>query len=275
MRRLVLVLLFTLVLNATALAFEVDLFPENVYPGDAFIIRVTDAHRKPIGVYNGRWLNFGDCGVDCYVAIGVVDLEEGACDQRIALAVKKEKRELTLDVLSKEFPMVELTLQPEKVTLSAEDEMRAEREAEMLRAIWSTDTKRLWKDDFAMPLENAFSTAFGVKRIMNKVKTSVHTGLDIRGKTGEPVKASNRGRVIVAEELFYGGNTLVLDHGQGIYSYYMHLSEFGAEVGDVVNKGDIIGDVGATGRATGPHLHFGVKINETNANPLSVTMLPL
>lgn len=275
MRRFILALLFVLVLNAMAFAFEVNLYPENVYPGDAFIIRVTDTHRKPIGVYNGKWLNFGDCGVDCYVAIGAVDLEEGDCNHRIAIAVRKEKIELALNVLSKEFPMVELTLQPEKVTLSPEDEERAEMEAEMLRAIWETDTDRLWKDDFMMPLDNAFSTAFGVKRIMNKVKTSVHTGLDIRGKTGEPVRATNRGRVVVAEELFYGGNTLVLDHGQGIYSYYMHLSEFGAEVGDVVEKGDIIGAVGATGRATGPHLHFGIKINETNANPLSVTMLPL
>jgi hypothetical protein len=275
MRRTVLAILVVLVLNTAALAFEAELFPESVNPGDAFMVRVTGVNEKPIGVYEGGWLNFGTCGEGCFLAIGAVDIAGGAGNHNIALGVEDEKKEFILDVVPKEFPVAEITLQPEKVTLSAEDEKRAERETEMLKAIWAKVSDRLWEGEFIIPVDNNFSTAFGVKRIMNKVKTSVHTGLDIRGKTGEPVKATNRGRVAVAEDLFYGGNALVLDHGQGIYSYYMHLSEFRAEVGDIVEKGDVIGDVGSTGRATGPHLHFGIKISETNANPLSVTMLPL
>jgi murein DD-endopeptidase MepM/ murein hydrolase activator NlpD len=271
----VLTIVFIFVLNAAALAFEAELFPESVNPGDAFMVKVTGVNEKPIGVYEGGWMYFGACGEGCFVTIGAVDIAVGAGNHGIALSAEDEKRELTLNVLPKEFPVAEITLQPEKVELSAEDEKRAEMETEMLKAVWETDTERLWQGDFIIPVDNNFSTAFGVKRIMNNVKTSVHTGLDIRGKTGEPVKATNRGRVVVAEDLFFGGNALVLDHGQGIYSYYMHLSKFRAEVGDLVEKGDVVGDVGSTGRATGPHLHFGIKISETNANPLSVTMLPL
>ncbi len=126
-----------------------------------------------------------------------------------------------------------------------------------------------------MPLENEFSTAFGVKRIMNNVKESVHTGVDIRGKSGEPVRASNFGRVVLAGELFYGGNTVVLDHGQAIYSVYMHMSELRVAEGDLARKGEVLGLVGATGRATGPHLHYTVKVGPTSVNPVSITRLPL
>jgi murein DD-endopeptidase MepM/ murein hydrolase activator NlpD len=136
-------------------------------------------------------------------------------------------------------------------------------------------TDRVWDGEFIQPLDNEVSTVFGVKRIMNKKKTSLHRGVDFRGKSGEPVRAFNRGRVVLADELFYGGNTVILDHGQGIYSIYMHLSKFNVKVNDILEKGTVVGRVGSSGRATGPHLHFGVKIRSINTNPLSFLELGL
>ena len=126
-----------------------------------------------------------------------------------------------------------------------------------------------------MPLANEISTAFGTRRIINDKVMSSHRGLDIRGKTGEPVRASNNGRVVLAQDLFYGGNTVVLDHGQGIYTIYMHLSHFKVQEREMVSKGETVGLVGSTGRSTGPHLHFGVKVQNISVNPLSFTRLVL
>jgi murein DD-endopeptidase MepM/ murein hydrolase activator NlpD len=133
----------------------------------------------------------------------------------------------------------------------------------------------MWEGKFIAPLENEISTVFGTKRVMNEKWTSVHRGMDIRGKEGEQVRASNSGKVVLSEELFYGGNTLVLDHGQGIFSVYMHLSGFNVKSGDIVSKGDAIGLVGSSGRSTGPHLHFGVKVVGINVNPVSLMKLEL
>jgi murein DD-endopeptidase MepM/ murein hydrolase activator NlpD len=125
------------------------------------------------------------------------------------------------------------------------------------------------------PLENDISLRFGTKRIMNRKMISVHRGVDIRGKKGEQIRASNNGRIVLAGELFLGGNTIIIDHGQGIYSIYMHLSKFNSDVNDSVSRGDVIGHVGSTGRSTGPHLHFGIKVNTISVNPFSLIRLPL
>ncbi len=193
----------------------------------------------------------------------------------VKLNVGKKKKDLNLIVKPGTFPEISLTLSPEKVFLSPEDQRKANQEAERLKSIWRKVSDRLWEGDFILPLENQFSTTFGVIRIINKEKISPHRGLDIKGKEGEEVRAANRGRVILAEELFFGGNTIVLDHGVGIYTIYMHLSKFNVKPDDIVSKGDVIGFVGSSGRASGPHLHFGVKVLNINTNPISFVELNL
>ena len=168
-----------------------------------------------------------------------------------------------------------MSLPEEKVSLCPEDLERVERENERLQRIFETATERLWEGSFIVPLENDISMGFGTKRIMNRKMISVHRGVDIRGKEGEHIKASNNGRIVLAEELFLGGNTIIIDHGQGLYSIYMHLSKFNSDLNDSVSRGDVIGYVGSTGRSTGPHLHFGVKVNTISVNPFSLTRLPL
>ena len=110
---------------------------------------------------------------------------------------------------------------------------------------------------------------------MNGKWVSIHRGVDMKGKTGEEIKASNRGKVVLNEDLFFGGRTIILDHGQGVFTIYMHLSEALVKPEDMVSKGAVIGLVGSSGRATGPHLHFGVKVMDLSVNPVSLIKLKL
>ncbi len=264
-------------ISSLAKPIHAEISPKKISPGDAFIIRVT-------GVKKGRTLcasfgkakiPFGNCGEGCRLAVWAVDIQTKPKAYNVKVTAGKKKIKLKLLVKKTKFPELHLSLPDEKVFPSPEDLDRVEKENKKLKDIWQTVSEKLWEGKFIAPLENEISTVFGTKRIMNEEWTSVHMGTDIRGEEGEQVRATNGGKVVLSEELFYGGNTLVLDHGQGIYSIYMHLSGFNVKSGDTVAKGDTIGLVGSTGRSTGPHLHFGVKVAGINVNPISLIRLGL
>jgi murein DD-endopeptidase MepM/ murein hydrolase activator NlpD len=128
------------------------------------------------------------------------------------------------------------------------------------KAFASTAPVPLWSGDFTPPLPTAPRTdSFGTRRIFNGSLASVHKGLDYRAKTGTPIAATNSGRVLLARPLYYEGNCVVIDHGQGFITFYMHLSRFKVHQGEIIRRGQIVGLSGATGRVTGPHLHLGVR----------------
>lgn len=264
-------------LYSASLAFEAIVIPPEINPGDAFAVKITTAENPgvPAATFDERPLYFSSCGDGCSIAIGSADISAKPGVYSVLLSLGEKNTSLDLVVKQAEFPTIHLSLPPDKVFLSPEDQERANREAVTLSRIWPVISDRLWDGKFIQPLDNEVSTAFGVKRIMNKKKTSLHRGVDFRGRTGEPVRSFNRGRVVLAQELFYGGNTVILDHGQGIYSIYMHLSNFNVKVNDMLAKGAVVGRVGSSGRVTGPHLHFGVKVRSQNTNPLSFTELGL
>jgi hypothetical protein len=282
---LVLFLFSLLYAPVTASAFEARLEPRLIKQGDPFFLRVISGEGGeggegtgmdiPRAELNGKEFPFGGCGKGCFVAVASMPVDAEPGEYAIEVSVGESGKALALTVEEGSFPLQELTLPEGKVTLSPEDAKRANLESAKLRALWPRKGERLWEGSFIMPLENSHSTRFGTRRIMNGRKKSVHSGLDIRGGMGEEVRAANSGRVALAEEQFFGGNTLVLDHGQGIYTIYMHLSGFNAAPGQPVSRGEVIGFVGSTGRSTGPHLHYGVKINAVNTNPVSLTKLPL
>jgi murein DD-endopeptidase MepM/ murein hydrolase activator NlpD len=173
------------------------------------------------------------------------------------------------------FPEIRLKLPKGKVTLSEADLKRVKGEERRLRIIFEGRSARRWEGSFLRPVETPVSVVFGVKRIMNKEHVSYHRGVDFKGDSGLPVKASQAGAVLLADDLFYGGNTLIIDHGTGIFTIYMHLDRFALAVGSDVRRGETIGYVGSTGRATGPHLHLSLKILGISANPLALFDLPL
>ncbi len=269
--------LLVLVTFAVAGAFQAEVLNSEVNPGDAFLIKVKEVKTlQPLSaVLNNKPFYFSSCGQGCFIAVGAVGIETKPGVYTIQLSAGEKKKKLDLVVRHAGFPEITLTLPDKKVFPGPEDLKRAQREDAKLKALWQKVSERLWKGRFVLPLDNAISTQFGTKRIINKKKISVHRGMDIRGKKGEKVKASNRGRVVLSEELFFGGNTIVIDHGQGIYTIYMHLSEIQVKLDDIVAKGDSIGLVGSSGRATGPHLHLGVKVLNVNTNPVSFFELDL
>jgi murein DD-endopeptidase MepM/ murein hydrolase activator NlpD len=267
---------FSLVLfsHAHAHDFQTEIIPSEINPGDAFIIRVQGTSSEiTSALLRGQTFQFSSCGDGCFIAVGALAIDTKPARYTVKIFTREGKKDLKLTVKPKQFPEISLTLSEEKVMLSPENLKRAQKENEKLTSLWMKVSKRLWKGKFILPLENSFSTLFGTKRIMNEKKTSVHRGLDIRGKKGEEVRASNRGKVVLTEELFFGGNTIILDHGMGIYSIYMHLSGFHARPDDIVEKGDVIGYVGSSGRASGPHLHFGIKVSSISTNPASLLEL--
>ena len=138
-----------------------------------------------------------------------------------------------------------------------------------------TTPERKWSGDFTAPAEAEISDVFGTQRVFNGKTSSTHQGLDFRVPSGTPVAAMNDGTVLLARPLYYEGNFVVLDHGQGFLTLYLHLSEFKVKEGDQVKRGQVIGLSGGTGRATGPHLHVAVRWQGTYLDPASLMRLPL
>lgn len=173
------------------------------------------------------------------------------------------------------FATESLTVKKQFVEPNPEQEARAKAEQQRLREIYDTVTpERLWDGPFRMPLEGDFKGSnFGKRRVLNGHPGSPHGGTDFPAPTGTPVHASQRGRVVLAEELFFSGNTVVVDHGLGIYTFYCHFSEIDAKAGDMVDAGTLLGKVGATGRVTGPHLHWALEVQKARVSALDIVKL--
>lgn len=255
-------------------ALQVKLSSKSVKQGDVFTIFIEDKH-VPVVQFNNTYIPLRRQSEHTYIGFIAIDLHTIPGKYVLNITSNDKEESIDVDIEKSSFKVIHLNLPQEKVFLKEKDLMRAEKEAAILGKIFKEINPPLWDGQFAKPLNNSISTEFGVKRIMNKTKVSVHKGIDIRGKSGEKVYTINKGRVVLAQDLFFGGNTVIVDHGQGIYSIYMHLSKINVSKGEIVKKGQSIGLVGATGRATGPHLHFGVKIAGIDVNPLSLFNLNL
>lgn len=222
----------------------------------------------------------GNPGGDWRALLGI-DLEMKAGEYPLTLNGKTldSAREIncatTVAVSEGKFATESLRVAPNFVQPNAEQLARAEAERERLRAIFATITpERLWAGSFRVPL-NGVTTGgnFGKRRILNGIPGSPHGGVDFPAPAGTPIYAAQRGRVVLAEPLYFSGNTVVIDHGLGLYTFYGHLESIDAKVGDVVDTGTLLGKVGATGRVTGPHLHWGLTLNRSRVNPLQLVTL--
>lgn len=175
------------------------------------------------------------------------------------------------------FAVEKLQVAQQFVEPNAEETARVEKEGQRLREIFASVTpERLWKGSFRMPLTGAHTAKnFGRRRVLNGQPRSPHTGVDIPAAAGTPVLAAQRGRVVLADNLFFAGNAVVVDHGLGVYTFYGHLSAIDVKEGDIVERGAPLGKVGATGRVTGPHLHWGLTVDGARVNPLNIVGIPL
>jgi murein DD-endopeptidase MepM/ murein hydrolase activator NlpD len=211
-------------------------------------------------------------GVDLEKAPGRYELKvtaQKAAGQKIVCSAR-------IAVKAGRFATERLQVGKEFVEPNPEQVKRANEERDRLREIFDRVTpERLWNGRFRVPLDGVTSGSnFGKRRILNGIPGSPHGGVDLPGTTGTPVHATQRGKVVLAEELFFAGNAVVLDHGLGIYTLYGHLSEIEVKVGDTLETGTVLGKVGATGRVTGPHLHWGLTVERARVNPLQLVNLP-
>ena len=219
---------------------------------------------------------------ESWITIVGVDLDSSPGEHRAEIVMTfadgSERRDShVLAVESREFPTTYLTVEPKYVELSPEDQARASREREEINRIYSTlTTEAYWDEPFAVPIPGTTGGRnFGHRRFFNDQPRAPHSGADLKASTGTEIQASNRGRVVLAKNLFYSGNAVFIDHGLGVYTVYLHLSEILVAPGDMVDRGQVVGLAGATGRVTGPHLHWGARIIDARVNPFSLLELDL
>ena len=173
----------------------------------------------------------------------------------------------TVRVGSYPYPQQQLRVEERMVHLSAEDEARASRERAQLAPLWERETPPRFSLPLRQPLEQGKGGNFGSRRVFNGEPRSPHTGLDYRAAAGTPVVAVAPGRVVLVADHFFSGRSVFVDHGGGLVSMSFHLRAVRVEEGQTVSAGQVLGEVGSTGRATGPHLHFGLRWHGARVDP--------
>jgi len=205
-------------------------------------------------------------GVDLDVAAGTypVTIESGS-----GAGIARTTYEL--QILPRAFPTRKLSVDEAFVTPPKSAQPRIDREAALLASTWqSSAATRLWSAPFIRPVPQPANSAFGTRSIFNGKPRNAHGGADFLSPAGTPIHAPNAGRIVIARNLYYSGNTVIVDHGLGLFSTFAHLSRIDVHEGDVVTSGQAVGLVGATGRVTGPHLHWAVRAGNARVDPLSL-----
>lgn len=211
----------------------------------------------------------------------LVVTENGRRKAVVGLALAVEPGELSLDVrenagtrkvpfkvLPKKYREQKLTVPQRQVELSPEDNARVEREQARLSEVFALFSPSMPRTlVLQSPVPGVRQNTFGARRVFNGQSRNPHSGMDIAAATGTPIRAPADGTVVDVGDYFFNGNNVLIDHGQGFITMYCHLSAFAVKTGDKVKTGQLIGKVGATGRVTGPHLHFGVRLNGASVDP--------
>lgn len=184
-------------------------------------------------------------------------------------ATVAKSRLIPFQVVAGKYKTDILKVDGRRVHPNKEDRRRASREHQEVKDVYASGIReRLWDGKFQLPVDNEISSLFGNRRVFNGQLKSYHNGLDFRSPKATPVYAANSGVVKLAKNLFYSGNAVIIDHGTGIFTIYAHLSKIKTAPGQRIEKGQLLGLSGATGRVSGPHLHWGVKLNAVAVNPL-------
>lgn len=253
----------------------------SLQPGELVVLTITAPEATttaPTVTAFGRAIHTIPSGPRFWRALVGIDLTVKPGTYGVSATLVSGARRLTarqpLVIVPKRFETRTLRVDPSFVEPPASEAARIKRDAAKLRELWNTSASRaLWSGPFLRPVPDQANSRFGSRSIFNGKPRSRHTGADFSSPAGRPINAPNAGRVLLAEPLYFSGNTVVIDHGLELFSLFAHLAEIGVREGATVQAGETVGLVGATGRVTGPHLHWAVRANGARIDPLSLLVL--
>ncbi len=237
-------------------------------PGGVVILPVSgDAERAPAVTFEGKRVMVLP-GADSWLAVVGIPLSQtpGTVEIDVRRGGSSERIEFLVE--GKSYSTQRLSVAPGKVNLSEPDAARVAKETPHIRGVMSTFTDQPPASlRFISPVKGPKSSSFGLRRVFNNQPRNPHSGMDIAAPTGTPIVAPAPGVVLDTGDYFFNGKSVFIDHGSGLITLYCHLSEIEVTAGQTVNPGDRLGQVGATGRVTGPHLHWGVSLNRAYVDP--------
>lgn len=241
----------------------------NAVPGGIALLPLDFAAATPPGVtFRGRRVMVvGNPGQ--WTAVIGIPLGTAPGVQHLDVQTGHKHHTVSFEVHGKNYATEHITLKDKrKVNPTPSDLRRIGRERKEIDDALSRWTDhRLGEMNFIVPIHGIVSSPFGLRRFFNGEPRQPHSGIDIAAPAGTPIRAPAAGRIVAMGSYFFNGNTVLLDHGQGLVTMYCHMSKIMVKPGQLVQRGDIIGKVGKTGRATGPHLHWGVSLNDSMVNP--------
>lgn len=266
--------------SATAPALAVTHRAGAFFPGDVVLLTISaSAPMTGLGgtAFGRSFMTWASSTPGRWQALVGISLETKPGSYDVAVhAVRSGGEQATgvvkLAVQAKQFETRRLTVEPQFVDPPASEVARITREADRLAGIYAgSSTERLWRGAFQPPVPGKATSSFGRLSVFNGEPRQRHQGADFTAATGTPVRAPNAGQVVLAEDLYFSGNTVILDHGAGLYSVLAHLSRITVQPGGRAARGDLLGESGATGRVTGPHLHWATRLGNVSVDPLSLT----
>src|SRR5262245_4226153 len=279
---MIITLLLSLLLLATqpssAARLEVTAKSRAVQPGEIVVLTVTapaDLDRVRVRAFGQDVAVFpvSPSGRRTWEALVGLDLDVKPGTYSVSVDADPGALRTTYDlvVAAKRFPTRRLTVDESFVNPPASEQARIEREAKLLNDVYHAPApERLWSGPFVRPVAEPANSRFGTRSIFNGVPRNAHGGADFLSPSGTPIHSPNAGRIVIARSLYFSGNTIIVDHGLGLFSMFAHLSAIDVREGDRVNAGQVVGKVGATGRVTGPHLHWTVRAANARIDPLSL-----
>ena len=260
------------------LGADISLQPGTARPGDAVLVTVRQAQHAPTGSIGSWELTFLPVGGGGFQALLPLSVDAKPGEYELSVVVGKgRERELmtgTLDIAVNTFRKSELTVSKKFTSPSKKDQQRSAADQKAFDHAFDLDFED-WRfaQNFDWPRPPVVTAPFGDRRMFNGKQKSQHFGLDLDGEIGDPIYAANSGEVVLVRDCFGSGNTVLLHHGGRLFTAYFHLSKFEISQGAKVTRGQLLGRVGKTGRVTGPHLHFGVKVDGKWVNPESLLSL--